>query len=829
MKKIALILSSFVLALSLSACNNDGTGKIDLKELTISGVEDITVEIGTELDLLEGLSIIGNDKVDYTNYVTVESDACYIDNSNSLDTSTAKACDVTYTVVVEGKLEQKSITVTIAKAAVVVDPNSPDVISWDYTDDSDLIGWEIYTEGSVVPTIDNGTLKMVTTSNGQRYETRYDYMGIPLVNGTNYVISFKAKSDIADKKVHVSMGEKLPADPYFNAFKEEGVDIVTLSTEWKDYTVSFTMNQDNSNGGILFEMGDMDGSTGLNATIWMDDLKISIGTGEDSTGPVVSGADNVSYFLEDTATFTSTEGVTATDNVDGDVTSSIVVSGDTVDTTTAGTYTVTYTVSDSLGNATVVNRVVTVENDTTGPAFSGTEAKSVVANSTFDALTGVTALDNRDGDVTSSIVVSGDTVDTTTVGTYDVIYTVKDALDNTTTLTRVITVTESGTATTDWEGYDMTVTEANGNISITYADISTDLWFNKNAQLPYSTFDGTTESVVITFTGVASQEYFFKLEGANDLAVQSGITASGEEQSITLDLKTLDESAITTINKLVVFAQTGGASGTIVISNIEYTIPAVVVDGVWIGYGMDVTVTDSVATATYTAVSSPWWDTSVQYKVTDFDETKNSLQFTFTGTLDQEYVFKVEGGNKAVEGSVVATGSEQIITIPLNQLTTEQRDALELLVVFSKAEGSAGSITLTSWSHVDVDMPSWNVYGGVTLTENANSDTLTYTNTPENWWENNAIQVIDTFDGTKTGMTFTFTGEAGHLYLFKIESPTTHVQAEVTATGSSQVFTLSLDTLTETERNDLNLIIWFSQTVASSGTITIDGWDYTTN
>jgi len=52
-------------------------------------------------------------------------------------------------------------------------------------------------------------------------------------------------------------------------------------------------------------------------------------------------------------------GATATDNVDGDLTDQIEVSGD-VDTSTIGSYTVTYTVSDSVGNESTVERIVEV-------------------------------------------------------------------------------------------------------------------------------------------------------------------------------------------------------------------------------------------------------------------------------------------------------------------------------------------------------------------------------------------------------------------------------------------------------------------------------------
>ncbi|XKT75440.1 MAG: immunoglobulin-like domain-containing protein [Patescibacteria group bacterium UBA2103] len=53
-------------------------------------------------------------------------------------------------------------------------------------------------------------------------------------------------------------------------------------------------------------------------------------------------------------------GATATDDVDGDLTAGIVVSG-SVDTATAGLYTLTYTVADAAGNESSVSRIVTVE------------------------------------------------------------------------------------------------------------------------------------------------------------------------------------------------------------------------------------------------------------------------------------------------------------------------------------------------------------------------------------------------------------------------------------------------------------------------------------
>ena len=59
-------------------------------------------------------------------------------------------------------------------------------------------------------------------------------------------------------------------------------------------------------------------------------------------------------------------GATATDNIDGDITSSIITSG-TVNKDVEGSYTITYNVSDSTGNsATQVTRTVNVQ-ELTGP------------------------------------------------------------------------------------------------------------------------------------------------------------------------------------------------------------------------------------------------------------------------------------------------------------------------------------------------------------------------------------------------------------------------------------------------------------------------------
>ncbi|MCF6294919.1 MAG: DUF5011 domain-containing protein, partial [Flavobacteriaceae bacterium] len=136
-------------------------------------------------------------------------------------------------------------------------------------------------------------------------------------------------------------------------------------------------------------------------------------------------------------------GATATDDVDGDITANIVIGGDTVNTNVAGTYVVTYNVSDAAGNAaTEVIRTVTVNLDTVAPVITLTGASTISLN-VGDTYTeqGATATDDVDGDITANIVIGGDTVNTNVAGTYVVTYNVSDAAGNSATeVTRTVTV-----------------------------------------------------------------------------------------------------------------------------------------------------------------------------------------------------------------------------------------------------------------------------------------------------------------------------------------------------------------------------------------------------
>jgi len=137
-------------------------------------------------------------------------------------------------------------------------------------------------------------------------------------------------------------------------------------------------------------------------------------------------------------------GATATDAQDGDLTSHIIASS-TVSTTTIGTYSVSYTVTDSGGLTATSTRVVNVvapvsPGANTAPVLTiiGANPLTIDVNTVFTD-PGATAIDAQDGDLTSHIIASS-TVSTTTVGAYTVTYTITDSGGLTATSTRVVNV-----------------------------------------------------------------------------------------------------------------------------------------------------------------------------------------------------------------------------------------------------------------------------------------------------------------------------------------------------------------------------------------------------
>ncbi|WP_281557857.1 immunoglobulin-like domain-containing protein [Thalassomonas sp. RHCl1] len=164
----------------------------------------------------------------------------------------------------------------------------------------------------------------------------------------------------------------------------------------------------------------------------------------DATAPVIVLNGDGAITIAQGSSY-SDAGASASDNVDGDISSSIV-SIESVDTSKVGSYTVTFNVTDTAGNAAVeVTRTVTV-TDQTVPVISliGDSSITIAQDSTYSDA-GASASDNNDGDISANIVMSG-SVNTNSIGTYTLSYDVSDAANNAAiTVNRTVEVTGTDT------------------------------------------------------------------------------------------------------------------------------------------------------------------------------------------------------------------------------------------------------------------------------------------------------------------------------------------------------------------------------------------------
>ena len=160
----------------------------------------------------------------------------------------------------------------------------------------------------------------------------------------------------------------------------------------------------------------------------------------DHEKPVITITGEVDVLVEVNTSYEDA-GATVTDNID---TALEITTINMVDPNKVGSYTVTYTATDSAGNkATAVRHVTVKVFDHQKPVITlnGRSAISIVVGTPYiDA--GATATDDVDPIVN---IVTINNVDATVVGEYTVTYTATDSSGNSATATRIVTVKEPDT------------------------------------------------------------------------------------------------------------------------------------------------------------------------------------------------------------------------------------------------------------------------------------------------------------------------------------------------------------------------------------------------
>lgn len=155
---------------------------------------------------------------------------------------------------------------------------------------------------------------------------------VRVIDTTAPVISLKTNSDHFTK----------PGEPYeedgFTAIDDYDGDITArVERVEKDGKVTYTVQDSSGNETVIVRQIDY----------------------ADVVAPQLVLKGETSLTLTEGGTYTE-PGFTAIDDVDGDITDRVEVSG-SVDCSRAGTYTITYTVTDSFGNTTSVTRTVKVK------------------------------------------------------------------------------------------------------------------------------------------------------------------------------------------------------------------------------------------------------------------------------------------------------------------------------------------------------------------------------------------------------------------------------------------------------------------------------------
>jgi len=148
-------------------------------------------------------------------------------------------------------------------------------------------------------------------------------------------------------------------------------------------TYTVTLKVSNSAGAVAY----------FEAVIVVGPIQV----GPDTTIPVITLTGLAIIEIDINESYTD-QGATATDAVDGDISENIVVGGDTVDTTTAGTYVITYNVSDAADNAAVeVTRTVNVNAIVVEPCTTDAAESYSAANLNMSFQTDPTANFINDG------------------------------------------------------------------------------------------------------------------------------------------------------------------------------------------------------------------------------------------------------------------------------------------------------------------------------------------------------------------------------------------------------------------------------------------------
>ncbi|MDF2698928.1 MAG: hypothetical protein K0Q49_484 [Haloplasmataceae bacterium] len=328
----------------------------------ITGAIDTVVEQNLIYDLKDAITVSDNkDKTLTANDLVIKNAAGEV--VTTFDTSVIGDFTFTYTLT-----DESGNTVTVTRVITVktlLSTNTNEILNGDFAqeetitidhasetmwrewhDNSNAVSFDINEAGQ----IEINVTTLATTDNND-WQIQLQQAGIKLEKDKMYKLQFEAKSTVARE---IKPLFKTASDATYNARSVNLTDVMTT------YTFVFTVTGDtNENMVLAFNLGRLTGT--LPSVVTLDNIKLFVLVEDlvDTTDPVIAGANDVLIPLN--STFDNKAGVSVSDNKDLLTNDNLVITGDTVNTAVAGTYTLTYTLADSAGNDTSVTRVVTVK------------------------------------------------------------------------------------------------------------------------------------------------------------------------------------------------------------------------------------------------------------------------------------------------------------------------------------------------------------------------------------------------------------------------------------------------------------------------------------
>ncbi|WP_036155683.1 immunoglobulin-like domain-containing protein [Maribacter forsetii] len=409
------VVSGDTISFSSTASDNED----DYNSLIVSWSSDIETDNGGDLGSGESITAVLN-----------------VEGTHLITASVTDSCGVT----------------TIVTASVVVnglaDTESPEIV----LNGSEIINLEVgdvYTElGAIVS--DNIDLDLVASIGGDTVDTSVENQYIITYNAEDAAgnvavqvirtVNVNAAPDI-ESPVIVLNGDSIIDLTVGDVYQELGanvsdnIDLDLVATISGDTVDTSVENQ----YIITYDAEDSAGNAAVQVI-----RTVNVNAVPDTESPLIVLIGDAIVELNVGDTYQEL-GATVTDNVDNSLT--VVIGGDSVDTNSPGSYIVSYDAIDSAGNQAIqVIRNINVEAlpDNTAPVIT-LNGEAIVNLTIGDVYTelNAAAIDNIDSNV--SVIIGGDTVDTSVVSTYIITYDATDAAGNIAVQkTRTVNVYEEG-------------------------------------------------------------------------------------------------------------------------------------------------------------------------------------------------------------------------------------------------------------------------------------------------------------------------------------------------------------------------------------------------